>query len=75
MYKRKQRSELDSWIFLKKVHDHVCKHAIQRRISLKHLPTERCIGLLRHAYQQNMSVSDETSLISREVECMGLVLE
>ena len=54
MYKRKQRSELYSWIF--KVHDHVCKHAIRICISLKHLPTDRRIDLMRHAYQQHVGL-------------------
>ena len=58
--KRKQRSELDSWIF--KVHDHVCKHAIQLRISLKHLRFAAAPLI------NNMLVSEETSLISSEVE-------
>ena len=54
MYKRKQRSELDSWIL--KVHNHVCKHAIRLRISLEHLSTDRRIGVLRHAYQQHVGL-------------------
>ena len=51
MYKRKQRLELDSWMF--KVQNHVCKYAILICISLKHRPTDRRIGLLLHAHQQN----------------------
>ena len=52
-----------------KVHTDVCKYAMLLCISLKHRPQDRLLGLLQHAYRQN---GDETSLISSEIECMGL---